>query len=302
MSTIVISGVDGFVGRHVVDAVLDAGHSAWGIAREPISDERLRARLQRVAVADLTAEWPEGFFGDAVVHLAGLAAVGPSFDAPQEYITGNSSMVTHLGEAALRSGRDGLRVIGVSSGSVYAGGSPHPLTETSPTAPTSPYVVSKLLVETQFAYYRTRGLRTTIVRPFNHVGPGQRPGFLIPDLVRRLCGLQEGSALAVGNLDARRDYTDVRDVARAYVDLALLDDSQPLYNVASGRSRSGREILEMVCTALGRPLPPLEVDPAFIRPNDPAEVVGDASLLRATGWEPRTPLERSIEDFVASAV
>ena len=210
-------------------------------------------------------------------------------------------MVTHLCEALLDAGRLDVHVVGVSSGSVYDTRQRRVVDESAATSPTSPYVVSKLLVETQLAYYRGRGLRTTIARPFNHIGPGQSPGFVVPDLTRRLRADSPGDVLAVGNLEARRDYTDVRDVARAYVDLAFLPDPAPIYNIASGVSRSGREILELVCAALGRSVPLTQTDPALVRPSDPADVVGDATLLRSTGWQPTTPLQVSIEDFVASA-
>jgi len=301
MSVIVITGVDGFVGRHVVDAVIAAGHVPWGIARQPIADPELRSRLDAVATADLRKEWPPDFFGDAVIHLAGLAAVGPSFAAPQSYIESNSAMVTHLCEALLDADRSDVHVVGISSGSVYDTRHRHVVDESAATSPTSPYVVSKLLVETQLAYYRGRGLRTTIARPFNHIGPGQSPGFLVPDLTRRLRAGSVGDALTVGNLEARRDYTDVRDVARAYVNLALLPDAAPIYNIASGASHSGREVLELVCAALGRAVPLTRTDPSLVRPNDPADVVGDATLLRSTGWRPTTGLQQSIEDFVTSA-
>jgi len=299
MAIIVVTGVDGFVGRHVVDAVISAGHVAWGVTRQPIVDPELRSRLGAVATADLREEWPADFFGDAVIHLAGLAAVGPSFTAPQLYIESNSSMVTNLCEALLEAERSDVHIVGISSGAVYDTRQRHVVDESAATSPTSPYVVSKLLVETQLTYYRGRGLHTTVARPFNHIGPGQSAGFLVPDLTRRLLGGSVGDPLTVGSLEARRDYTDVRDVARAYVDLALLPDAAPIYNIASGASHSGREVLDLVCAALGRPVPPTRTDPSLIRPNDPADGVGDATLLRSTGWHPTIGLQQSIEDFLS---
>ncbi len=301
MSTIVVTGADGFVGRHVIQAARRAGHSVWGITRREFAhDDEILNDLERLAVADLRTEWPADFFGDAVVHLAGLSTVGASFARPQDYIDGNSAMVTTMCEAHLASGAP-ARIVGVSSGSVY-GSSSRPLVESSPTKPTSPYVVSKLLVETQLEYYRIRGLRTSVARPFNHVGPGQRRGFLIPDLTARVRALAPGETLVAGDLSARRDYTDVRDVADAYIRLCVVDEPPALVNVASGQSRSGLDILELVCEALDREMPEVTTDPALLRPSEIREVTGDASLLRTLGWETTIPLRRSIAEFVADSV
>ena len=166
----------------------------------------------------------------------------------------------------------------------------------------SPYAVSKVLVENQLAYYRGRGLDTVVARPFNHSGPGQGPGFLIPDLIRRVTDSSSEDVLSVGSLSTRRDYTDVRDVARAYLSLITAPSlSHDIYNVASGTTRSGREILAAVSVALGRPVPETRVDPSLVRPNDPASITGDATRLRAeTGWAPDIAFEQMIADSVAS--
>ena len=249
---------------------------------------------------------PTGAVGDAIVHLAGLAAVGPSFDRPQEYLSGQQ-----------RDGDDDVRID-------TAGGPPrHPRASASAPAPstappvalrrsvggvpvafTSPYAVSKLLVENQLAYYRNRGMDTVVARPFNHIGPGQRPASSFPTSSPSCRVLPADGTLRVGNLATRRDYTDVRDVARAYLLLATAPSHEnTLYNVASGVSRSGAWILERVCIALGRPVPHTEVDGSRIRATDPLEIVGDAGRMsREYAWSPQVPLERSIADAVALIV
>ncbi|MGV8846993.1 NAD-dependent epimerase/dehydratase family protein [Tessaracoccus sp.] len=297
---IAVTGVAGFVGRHVVTTALAAGLEVVGIALQPIEDEELHSQLAVEITHDLTRGWPDVGDVDAVIHLAGLSAVGPSFASPQAYIETNSAMVTHLGEATLSNKGHRPRIIGISSGAVYAEGSGGALSEGDAVTATSPYAVSKLLVENQYTYYAARGLDVVAVRPFNHIGPGQSPGFLLPDLVASLEQLPRGGTLEVGNLGSARDYTDVRDVAAAYVELAVTDRPlMPLYNIASGRSLKGLEILELAAEALGVPVPPTRTDPSRLRATDASRVVGDARRLASgLGWRPQIQIRDSVGDYV----
>lgn len=302
---LIVTGVDGFVGRHVAHIAAASGLEVFGVSRSADVDPELRADLAAYVAVDLRREWPKGLPTDAnIVHLAGLAAVGPSFDRAQEYIEANSAIVTNMCESLVAAGFSG-RVVGVSTGAVYAQKADEDAlrTETDLVAFTSPYVVSKVLVENQLAYYARRGLRTVMARPFNHIGPHQGPGFLLPDLLRQLESTPQDQPLRVGNLETRRDYTDVRDVAKAYLALTSTDElAHDIYNVASGVARSGAEILEVLCAALGRAAPPLEVDQSRVRATDPPLIVGDASRLRSeTGWAATIPFEQTIADAVAAA-
>ncbi|GAY16507.1 GDP-6-deoxy-D-mannose reductase [Mycobacterium sp. shizuoka-1] len=276
------------------------GYRVVGISERPEPPPTIADILDDYCAADLTAGWPVTGPVGGIIHLAGLAAVGPSFDHPQDYLATNSAMVTHLFEWALAEQWNGRALI-VSSGAVYGGElDGHSFTEESPVVATSPYVVSKLLVELQTEYYRRRGIDAVMVRPFNHIGPGQRPGFIVPDLAARLAEWQPGSALPVGNLDSARDYTDVRDIAVAYRMLLELPAPQhSTYNVCSGTSRSGWEILAAVCAALGKPVPP--TTGTTQRSIDPSVIVGNAERLsEETGWTATVDLQKSIHDFVTS--
>lgn len=292
--TIGVTGAEGFVGRKVVAIAAERGHRVVAISRR--AGDVVGA--ERSLSADLRREWPDTGPLDAVIHLAGLAAVGPSFADPAGYLSDNGSIVATLGEWAL--GQEvPPRIIGVSSGAVYAP-SDSPLPEDAEVQFASPYVVSKMLVENLLTYYGQRGLDVVAARPFNHIGPGQGPGFLIPDLYDAVDATPEGDAVVVGDLSTRRDYCDARDVARAYVLLAERSrTAHALYNVASGRSLSGRDILEMICAAMGREVPAIATDQSRLRPNDNPRVEGSAERLRAdTGWMPDIPVERSIADYV----
>lgn len=298
---VLVSGVNGFVGGHLVRELRDAGHDVLGVGNGS-PDGATTALLDDYVAADLTVGWPATPPVDAIVHLAALSAVGPSFARPQDYLETNSAMVTHLGESLLR--RDERpRVLLVSSGAVYDSGQPLPIGEDGLLAFSSPYAVSKVLTEHQAAYYATRDLDWIVARPFNHVGPGQGTGFLLPDLYDQLTRPTPGARkLVVGDLSTERDYTDVRDVVRAYRLLLEADDpGARVFNVCSGAAVSGNELLAHLLAATGTHDVPTEVDPSRLRPGDPRRIVGDSGLLRrAVGWTPRYDLAQTVGDFVAS--
>lgn len=299
--TIAITGVDGFVGRHVARAAAERGHRVIGVSRAKEAPSEIAELLASYASADLTEAWPVTEKPDAVIHLAGLAAVGPSFEAPQRYIEANSAIVTTMCESLRAHGGPPPRVVGVSSGAVYEVPSDdEPLDESAPTGESSPYVVSKLLMEHQLAYYRRRGIDSVVVRPFNHIGPGQSGGYLLPDLASRVRTSRDGVPMSVGNLHTRRDYTDVRDVAQAYVLIATAPaHAHTVYNVSSGIARSGEEILAAICEELGVGVPEIHTDPALLRPTDAMSIRGNAGRLAAEyGWTPRFSLRQTIADFL----
>lgn len=297
---VAVTGVNGFVGRHLVPELVSAGVDVVGVGHE---EAAAPDGLSDYVSQDLTAGWPRGLDVDAVVHLAGLSAVGPSFADPQRYLDQNSAMVTHLAEGVLDEAPR-VRVLVVSSGAVYDAHQDLPLDEDSRIGFSSPYVVSKVLVENQVAYYAARGLDAVVARPFNHIGPGQGPGFLLPDL---LAGAETAAAtgepLRVGDLDTRRDYTDVRDVVRAnrlLVEAEHLDERT--FNVCSGRSWSGRELLGLLESEWAHGAVAVEVDASRIRPGDPAEIVGDGTrIAKAVGWRPERDVPSSVRDFVTAS-
>ena len=296
--TIAVTGVTGFVGKHLTNELHDLGHRVVGISREDSCDF-----VDDYSRCDLAEEWPENVSDvDAVIHLAGLAAVGPSFDDPQTYINLNSAMVTNMCEFYLKQDKK-PRIVIVSSGSVYDPNQPLPISENGKIGFNSPYSVSKILVENQAEYYRTRGLDCVVVRPFNHIGPGQLPGFLVPDLFEKISAAPQDAAISVGNLETRRDYTDVRDIVRAYGRLALAENlTHSLYNVCSGESISGVEMFELIKKAAGRPDVSYQVDQSLVRPTDIPELTGDSSRLETElDWQPKISIDETIRDFVSAA-
>jgi GDP-4-dehydro-6-deoxy-D-mannose reductase len=303
IQTVAITGVNGFVGKHLVRELVERGHRVVGIGREAAAHQSIANNLYKYWSSDLALDWPTIGAVDSIIHLAGLASVGQSFSQPQQYIEVNSAMITHMFEFYLKQTTKPRFVI-ISSGAVYSTNQKMPLTEQSKTGHSSPYVIGKMLIELQTAYYRQRGLDCIVMRPFNHFGPGQGPGFLVPDLLHKVRQLNGHDKLSVGNLSTKRDYTDVRDVVRAYQLVATNPKPLPhnLYNVCSGKSTSGEDILQTIfkIKGLGQTIT-VYPDKDLQRPTDAADIFGDNTLLRKDiGWQPEIPLRTTLKDCVNS--
>lgn len=304
---IIVTGADGFVGRHLLKELYENNVRiiAVGGPKSIGASDDIKQYIEEYIGIDLTdakvVEQLNTYDPDGVIHLAGLAAVGPSFDNPQRYIQANSAMVTNLCELYVNTTKK-PRILLISSGAVYDSFQPMPITESSSLGFNSPYAVSKVLNENQAAYYRKRGLEVIVARPFNHIGPNQLPGFLVPDLIKQLEVAQQTSQpLRVGNLATRRDYTDVRDVVKAYRLLITENNlTHHTYNVCSGVSHSGEEILTMLKKLMNAENVDTEIDQSKIRPNDPQDIYGDCTVLKQdTGWEPEYSLEQTLTDILA---
>ncbi len=307
MANVLICGVNGFVGRHLTKELTARGVSVHGIGREEVP---LTSKLSSYQSADLSD--PKNVSNlqlinyDSIINLAGLANVGASFANPEMYIDLNVRVHTTLYDALIENNIRS-RIIAVSSGAVYDPFSPMPLGESSPLAEeqaTNPYSISKQRMEKALLNYSGSGLECIVVRPFNHTGPGQLPGFLVPDLSAQIKKfVKSGETIQVGNLNTKRDYTDVRDIVKAYADLALAPKDtikNSLYNICSGRSRSGEEILRNLLTAfeINENDVSIQVDKSKIRPNEIKDIFGDYSRINEdVGWSPTYDLETTMRDF-----
>ena len=273
----------------------------------------LKACNDDVAVIDIETDVADGaalrrvmteVAPDAVYHLAAMTHVGESWENPSQVLRVNVLGTAEV-LAAARSLERSVRVLVVSSAEVYGVVTPEqlPLREDTPTKPASPYAASKLAAEAvALQAWRGFGQPVVVVRPFNHIGPGQSPNFFVPALAKRIVEARRSGArsLPVGNLTTRRDFTDVRDVVVAYRLLVERGVNGTVYNVCSGRdvamSEVARELPELSGAALT-----LETDPSLLRPVDVPVLRGSAELLTsATGWEPRIPLATTLADVLAS--
>lgn len=308
MSKVIVTGVNGFVGHHLARELKQQGWEVIGVGTDQEAASTIHDSLNGYYTCDLTDYDSVSLLPlkqvRAVINLAGLAAVGPSFDQPDLYMRVNTSVLDTLCKAAIEQDVKDIRLLAISSGAVYGLGQQMPLTEESLLNPdSSPYAASKIAMEELAASYRNDGLDCVVARPFNHIGPGQAEGFILPDLYKKLIVARDtNDKILVGNLTTKRDYTDVRDVAQAYINLISQDELDGgIYNVCSGRSFSGEEILAHLTHALGFDDVVVEVDEKLFRPSDAPNLYGDNSrLLAATGWRPSIALDQTIGDFVSS--
>lgn len=307
---VLVTGAAGFVGGWLVRALLADGHEVHAGSVDGAPPPQADAELggARWMPLDVTSEEslraaveearPEGVF-----HLAGQASVGDSFADPLGTWDVNATGTLRLARAL----EPGTRLLLVSSAEVY-GPVPEaeqPICEDRPLRPASPYAASKAAAEMVALQASLSGrLRAVVARSFNHTGPGQDTRFAIPSFARQLAAMRAGRTepvLRVGNLEARRDFLDVRDVVRAY--RLLLEQGEPgwVYNVCSGEAVRLRGVVDEL-VALSGTCARVEVDPARVRPVDVPLLRGDASRLRALGWAPQIPLRRTLEDLLEAEV
>jgi len=287
-----VTGASGFVAGWLRRHLHECGDSVVTVdERTDIADgEALRALLVEAAP-------------DAVYHLAAFTHVGRSWEQPSEVFRVNALGTLELLQAARACPRP-PRVLLVGSAEVYGVVKPDqlPVTEEAPLMPVSPYAASKVAaeylgVQAHLGY----GLPVIRVRAFNHIGPGQHPSFVVPALVRRILEARAGgqASLPVGNLSTRRDFTDVRDVVRAYRLLVEQGEAGEAYNVCSGVDVSIEAVARRLLELAGAELD-LVVDPELVRPVDVPVLLGDPSkITAATGWRPRLSLEATLADVLA---
>jgi len=240
---------------------------------------------------------------DQIYHLAAQAAVGTSFSDPWDTLETNIRSELNIFEACVAY-EIKPRVLVVSSGEIYANANreDRPTDETFLPQPTSPYSVSKVTQEALgFEYFHSRQIPVVIVRPFNQIGPGQRLGFVAPDFASQIAQIEAGlqkPLLRVGNLEARRDFTDVRDVVRALRLLVAHGIPGEIYNVASGIAHPIQEVLDVLLSLSSMKIE-VEPDPARMRPSRVPLVWGDSTKLRElTGWQPVIPFEQSLSEIL----
>jgi GDP-4-dehydro-6-deoxy-D-mannose reductase len=301
--TILVTGAAGFAGSHVVQTLAGAGNViGWMRATPPPDDIAPLATWQQVDLLDRAAVRAAIYRAkpDAVYHCAGAPNVAYSWRDTVSPLS-NNVLGTHILLDALRRAGSRCRVVIPGSATVYAP-STSPLTEESPVAPVNPYALSKLAQE-QLGMISGRedGIDVIVTRSFNHTGPRQSAAFAAPNMARQIALIEAGAAepmIKVGNLDAQRDMTDVRDMARAYAGLMEKGTPSTIYNVASGVARSMKSILAAL-VARARVTVRIETDPALLRPSDTPVLLGDASRLRAaTGWQPEIPFEQTLNDLL----
>lgn len=291
-----ITGSQGFVGQYLRRELEENGYEVVGLDVQPgegavqadlLNPEQTKAAVERAKP-------------DAVFHLAGQADVAKSWKIPQRTMEINVIAAVNLMEA-VRAFDPSVRMVLVGSSDQYGnlGEAGRLVSEDLAAHPQTPYAVSKKAQEEMArVYVRAYGMNICMTRSFNHGGAGQRLGFLIPDFASGIVKVERGEAksLRVGNLTSRRDFTHVRDVARAYRLIAEKGQPGEVYNVGSGVTWSAQEILDKLCAMAVCPIP-VEQDPARMRPSDTPVICCDHTKLTTdTGWVPQIPLEDILSD------
>lgn len=304
-----ITGINGFVGGHLAEYLLEQeGWEVWGVARkEHLRLPQLRGRARLVCLdlrdAAQVSECLKDVRPHVIFHLAGQAFVPESFNNPaatfQTNVFAQLNLLLALIEHTMTA-----RVLVVSSYEVYGLVHPEdlPIAETAPLRPSNPYGVSKIAQDMlALQYHLSHGIDVVRVRPFNHIGPRQNERFVASSFAQQIARIEQGllpPIIKVGNLTAQRDFTDVRDMVRAYVLAARHGESGAVYNIGSGQPVTIRALLDQLLAASSRPIE-IEQDPARMRPIDIPVVVCDGRRFRAcSGWEPRIAFAQTLHDIL----
>jgi GDP-4-dehydro-6-deoxy-D-mannose reductase len=308
---LLITGITGFVGSHFAEFALARGIEVYGSCRwrsktENIDHLRDRIHLIESDLRDLSSvqNLLELSSPDFIVHLAAQSYVAVSWHTPAETLHTNAISQVNLLEAIRTRRQTPPRFLVIGSSEEY--GLVHedelPISETNPLRPLSPYAVSKVTQDLMgYQYFKSYGMPIVRTRAFNHEGPRRGDVFVTSNFARQIAEMEAGRrepVLLVGNLRARRDYTDVRDIVRGY--WRLLEDGEPgeVYNLCSGRAWAIQDILDfLLAQTTVRPL--VKEDPTRLRPSDVPVLIGNASKIgKAVGWEPQIPFEQTLGDLL----
>jgi GDP-4-dehydro-6-deoxy-D-mannose reductase len=309
---VLITGITGFAGSHLADYLLAEhteveifGIQRWRSRTENIEHLAGKIELREADLRDYTSihRVLDEVRPDAIFHLAAQSFVPTSWRAPAETLSTNIIGQTYLFEAVRALQLDPtIQIAGSSEEYGLVLPDELPIKETNPLRPLSPYAVSKVAQDLlAYQYFESYGLKTIRTRGFNHTGPRRGEVFVTSNFAKQIASIEaelQEPVIRVGNLESVRDFTDVRDTVRAY--WLAVEKGRPgeVYNIASGREITIRQLLDKL-VELSRTRVEVEIDPERLRPSDVEVLIGDASKFHAdTGWEPTIPLEQTLEDLL----
>lgn len=304
-----ITGANGFVGHHLTEhLVAGSDFELFGTVRDTTQPTHQAITLMQVDLRDPDAVTSvlKGVKPDVIFHLAAQSFVPLSFQYPWDTLENNIKGQVNLFEAMLTLELD-ARILVVSSAEVYGRILPNenPVGEDQPFRPANPYSVSKVAQDMlALQYHAAYGMQTFRARAFNHIGPGQNTRFAMPNFARQIALAEVGAAPAIvktGNLSAERDFTDVRDVVRAYYEIVMQGQPGEVYNVCRGEAFRMRALLDKMCQMSTVDLN-VRLDTERLRPLDVPRVIGDASKLHQhTAWQPQIGIDQSLSDILEYA-
>ncbi len=309
MKRVLITGATGFVGKYLIDHLVEIGNSEIFGTSYVDSDlsqfsKQKNVKIKKVDLTsfDQTKNLIDDIKPDQIYHLAALTSPADSFTDGTRVILSNIGIQMNLLNAVRGSKLDKTRVLIVSSGEVYGmvDQSDLPINEETKMRPANPYAVSKIAQDyLALQYHLSYKMNIVRIRPFNHTGPGQTDTFVVPAFARQIAEIEKGQkdpVIKVGSLDAKRDFSDVRDVVRGYVLLMEKGESGEVYNLGSGKSLKIQSILDTLLSFSDIKII-VEKDPARMRPIEVPEIYSNFSkVAKATGWKPEIGIEKTLKD------
>ena len=310
MEKVLITGITGFVGSHLAEYLLDKNFEVYGTVRWRSSLDNIKNIKDNLKLIDAdlrdshsTQKMIKEVMPDYIFHLAAQSFVPTSWHAPQETFVTNVIGTINLFEAIRNSNIDPkIQVAGSSEeyGMVYE--NELPITEEKPLRPLSPYAVSKVAQDKlSYQYNKSYGLKIVVTRAFNHTGPRRGEPFVTSNFAKQIAEIENGKrepVINVGNLAAKRDFTDVRDIVKAYYLSLQKCDFGEAYNICSKKTRTIQSILDIL---LGMSTAKINVrtDPTRLRPSDVEVLLGDCSKFKKkTGWKPIIPIDKTLNDLL----
>ncbi|MEE9257288.1 MAG: GDP-mannose 4,6-dehydratase [bacterium] len=308
---VLITGITGFAGSHLVEYLLTLdGVEVFGFRRWRSRTEHIDHLTEQVSIIECdlrdqssVSRALEEIRPEKIFHLAAQSFVPTSWNAPEESLHTNIIGALHLFEGVRQAGIDPMIQVACSS-EEYGMVHPEevPIKETNPLRPLSPYAVSKVGADMlAYQYFQSFGMKIVRTRGFNHTGPRRGDVFVCSNFAKQIAEIEKGRrepVIRVGNLEARRDFTDVRDMVRAYWLSLIHCEPGEAYNISSDVSRPIQEVLDMLL-ARSEARVRVETDPSRLRPSDVQILQGDSTKFRdATGWRPEIPFEQTLQDIL----
>ena len=305
-----ITGITGFAGSHLAELLLKKGYEVHGLCRWRARTENIDHIKHQIHLIEgdlLDSHSLQKAMMDArpslVFHLAAQSFVPASWTSPGVTLNINIVGAANLFEAARTAHLDPVIQIACSS-EEYGLVKPNevPIKETNPLRPLSPYAVSKLAMDyLGYQYFRSYCMKIVRTRGFNHTGPRRGDVFAESTFAKQIAEIEKGErepVIMVGNLEAKRDYTDVRDMVNGYFMAALKGEQGEVYNICSGKAWQIKEVLDYLLS-LSKVKMEVKQDPARLRPSDVPILLGDSSKFRRqTGWKPKIPFRKTLEDLL----
>lgn len=306
-----ITGITGFVGSHLAELLLSKGFEVYGIKRWRSKTENIQHIMDKLHLKEADMRDGHSLYNviedvkpELIFHLAAQSFVPTSWQAPADTMETNAVGTLNLLEAVRKVGIDpAIQIAGSSEeyGLVYP--DEVPIKETNPLRPLSPYGISKVATDMLgFQYHRSYGMKIVVTRSFNHTGPRRGEVFVTSNFAKQIVEIEKGKrdpVIRVGNLDAKRDFSDVRDVVRAYKLSVEKGEFGDRYNISSGKTWVINDVLDLLLTKSKVKDIKIEKDPTRMRPSDVEILHGDCTkIMKQTGWKPEIPFEKTMSDLL----